>query len=549
MAETELVKITIDDKQIEVPKGMNLVEAAASTGTFIPHYCYHPDLSIAGNCRMCQIEIEGRPKLEIACNTMVQDGMVIRTHHTSKLVEDAQAATLEFILINHPLDCTVCDQSGHCKLQDYHYKYNAQPSRFEEDKVNKVKAQPLGPHVILDGERCIMCTRCIRFCDEVAETSELGMLNRGDKSVITVGEGQQLDNPLSGSVVDLCPVGALTHRDWRFNSRIWYTRETESICTGCSTGCNVKVAVRDNQVVQVKARYNEFVNKEWMCDEGRYGFHRFIPENRLLSPVLKGSQCSIEQALAEAKKLSAQNLYIFISPDLTLEEMTLVKKFIDSKFSEATPVVAYRKRELSELEAKLISPNFAANIMGAEAAGLVNGNAQQNYEDALAALRSGKAESVLFIGERSLFAEDRTDELLASVSKVGLSIGILADADSSLVRALSVVFPERVIAEKSGLMINQIKRLQYLDRLLDFPVGTESAWRILDRISAELGAKLTAAKNDRDFTLEFFASHENFQHTTIQDVKGQGIALDGSGETDSDKREVYSPFLTALGKY
>ncbi|MCB0340577.1 MAG: NADH dehydrogenase subunit, partial [Bdellovibrionales bacterium] len=172
----------------------------------------------------------------IGCHTQVQEGMEVCTHNTSAVVAEAQASTLEFILINHPLDCTVCDQAGHCKLQDYHFEYNARSSRFVENKVQKVKAEPLGPHVILDGERCIMCTRCIRFCDEITGTSELGMLNRGDRSVIAVQPGKELNNPLSGTVVDLCPVGALTHRDWRFNTRIWYTKQTPGICPGCSTG-------------------------------------------------------------------------------------------------------------------------------------------------------------------------------------------------------------------------------------------------------------------------------------------------------------------------
>lgn len=230
------------------------------------------------------------PKLDIACNTAVREGMEVSTHHTSKEVDDSQAATLEFILINHPLDCTVCDQAGHCKLQDYHFEYNARPSRFLEDKEHKVKATPLGPTVMLDGERCIMCTRCVRFCYEVTKTSELGMLNRGDRSVIAVNPGKELTNPLSGTVVDLC-CWRCTHKEWRFNTRIWFTKETESICPGCSTGCNVKVAVRDEQIVQVKGRQNQAVgNKEWLCDEGRYGFMRFLPSERVTSPVVGGKQ-------------------------------------------------------------------------------------------------------------------------------------------------------------------------------------------------------------------------------------------------------------------
>ncbi|MCB0318002.1 MAG: (2Fe-2S)-binding protein, partial [Bdellovibrionales bacterium] len=209
----EMVTLRIDDKEVCVPKGTNLIEAAKTVGIEIPHYCYHPHLSVPGNCRMCQVKVEGAPKLMIGCHSIAQEGMTVRTHHTSQEVVDAQAATLEFILINHPLDCTVCDQAGHCKLQDYHYEYNARPSRFIENKVHKPKAKPLGPTVMLDAERCIMCTRCIRFCDEITQTSELGMINRGDRSEITISDGRELNNALSGTVVDLCPVGALTHKE------------------------------------------------------------------------------------------------------------------------------------------------------------------------------------------------------------------------------------------------------------------------------------------------------------------------------------------------
>ena len=312
MSETqEKVTLTIDGKEISVPKGTNLIDAAKEAGVEVPHYCYHPHLSVAGNCRMCQVHVEGQNKLTIACNTGATEGMEVKTQETSEEVADAQRATLEFILINHPLDCTVCDQAGHCKLQDYYYEYNAKPSRFIEEKVSKVKAEPLGPEIIYDGERCILCTRCVRFCDEVTETSELGVLNRGDRSVIAIHEDNQLDNPLSGSVVDLCPVGALTHRRWRFNTRIWYTKEADTVCAGCSTGCNAKVSSRDNQVVHVKARLNSDVNEEWMCDEGRYGFQDFQPEVRSSTPLVKGVPSELEAAVKELSSVGKDKLAVF----------------------------------------------------------------------------------------------------------------------------------------------------------------------------------------------------------------------------------------------
>ncbi|RMG44165.1 MAG: NADH-quinone oxidoreductase subunit G, partial [Candidatus Dadabacteria bacterium] len=396
--EKEMVTLTIDGREIQAPKGSTILQAAQRAGIEIPHYCYHPHLSIAGNCRICQVEVTGAPKMMIACHTQVQDGMEVKTHATSSAVKAAQAAVMEFILINHPLDCTVCDQAGHCKLQDYHYEYNARPSRFLEEKVHKVKAEPLGPHVILDGERCIMCTRCIRFCDEVTGTSELGMINRGDRSMIAVSPDRPLDNPLSGTVVDLCPVGALTHRDWRFNTRIWYTKQVDSICPGCSTGCNVKVAVRDNKIVGVKARLNDEVNKEWLCDEGRYGFERFLPENRLSGGLLEGKEVSAEEAITALSKLDIKPSLVFLSPDLLLEDFFIAKKFIENVLKDVRVYVAYRERSLSDVEKILVSPDYAANFKGAEYFGFTV--SEENYNEGLKELAAGKAEHVLLVGER-----------------------------------------------------------------------------------------------------------------------------------------------------
>ena len=209
-----MVKLTIDGKEIEVPKGTRLIEAAKQLGTNVPYYCYHPGLSIAGNCRMCLVEVEKIPKLQISCHLEAQEGMVVRTN-TDRILKTRQHV-LEFLLINHPLDCPVCDQAGECWLQDYYMKYGLYDSRLNENKIRKPKAVPVGPTVMLDAERCILCSRCVRFTDEISKTSELGIINRGDRGEIAVFPGKELDNPYSGNVVDICPVGALTDRDFRF---------------------------------------------------------------------------------------------------------------------------------------------------------------------------------------------------------------------------------------------------------------------------------------------------------------------------------------------
>ena len=263
--------LTIDGRTVEVPAGTNLIEAGLKVGVQIPHYCYHPRLSIVGQCRMCMVEIEGMGKLQAACSTQVmKDGMVVRT--ASPNAEEAQRAIMEFLLINHPLDCPICDQAGECGLQDYSYKHGQAFSRFrfEEKRTYPEKERiPLGPTVMLNMNRCIQCTRCIRFTEEIAKTSELGFFERGSHAEIGTFPGKPLDNPLSTCVVDICPVGALTSTRFRFAERVWYLDKNPSICTGCDVGCNITLEHKHGSIKRYKPRQNPEVNDFWMCDYGR----------------------------------------------------------------------------------------------------------------------------------------------------------------------------------------------------------------------------------------------------------------------------------------
>jgi NADH-quinone oxidoreductase subunit G len=532
--QVDVVTLTIDGKTAQVAKGTNVIEAAKTIGVDIPHYCYHPHLSIAGNCRMCQVSVKGQPKMTIACNTPVAEGMEVATHHTSKDVADAQAATLEFILINHPLDCTVCDQAGHCKLQDYHFEYNARPSRFLEEKVHKVKALPLGPTVMLDGERCIMCTRCVRFCDEITKTSELGMLNRGDQSVIAVSPGRELNNPLSGSVVDLCPVGALTHREWRFNTRIWFTKQTDSICAGCSTGCNVKVAERDGKVVLVKARRNDAVNKEWLCDEGRYGFERFLPAERLSRPLRntpQGEQATQLSDVVQALKGTLKTLTVVVSPDLLFEEYYLLKQILNRATSVGRTVGSSYKRAISSVEQILVSPDYASNITGAQVAGLIQGDPDAEYRDVLSKIRRKEIENILILGDRAIAPDEMDDALLEGIRAARVSVGLLTDAKSKLVSVLGFVVPGRSVLEKSGLLINSKRRMQYTQGVVAFPDGSVPDWRLLGLVGEAAGFKMIPgnlnAQGDREVTRWYLSADPvvSTQGLTIAKIKDGGVQL------------------------
>lgn len=261
-----MLKCTINGTEVEVAEGTSIIEAFKMVDQDIAHYCWHPGLSVAGVCRLCMVEIEGNPRLQIACNTPVSDGMVVTNQ--SEMVKDAVKWGLDFHLINHPLDCPICDQAGECGLQDQYMKFGQYDSEMGQQKVKKKKVVDLGEKIVLDSERCILCSRCVRFTEEVSKTNELGIFNRGDHSEIGTYAGKPLDNNYSVNTVDICPVGALTSKDFRFRQRVWFLKDKPSVCTGCSTGCSVDVYFNKEGMWRVKPRYSE-VNGYWMCDEGR----------------------------------------------------------------------------------------------------------------------------------------------------------------------------------------------------------------------------------------------------------------------------------------
>lgn len=287
-------KITIDNEVYEAAPGKKIIEVADEVGIQIPRYCYHPDIGVEGSCRMCLVEVEKSPKLMPACATPIGDGMIVRT--TTPRVQQAVRYAMEFLLLHHPIDCPVCDQSGECWLQDYYMERAGHSSRYPgTEKTRRVKAQTLGPLVKLDRERCILCTRCVRFTRHVTQTNEIGVFNRGHNSEIAIHDGKPFDNPYSGNVVDICPVGALTNSDFRFKSRVWFLNGTSSICAGCSTGCNLRIdhtaratgggisgyTATEGKIYRTVGRRNVDVNKSWLCDEGRLSFHTLERWDRL----------------------------------------------------------------------------------------------------------------------------------------------------------------------------------------------------------------------------------------------------------------------------
>src|SRR5450432_3482099 len=323
-APTELLNVQVDGVWHQFPKGTRVIEACAQAGKFVPHYCYHPKLSSPGNCRMCLIEM-GMPKMgpdrkpeigpdgksvinwiprpQISCAQDIAEGMGIRTD--SPMVRECRNGVMEFLLINHPLDCPICDQAGECHLQEYSVEFGTGGSRFLEEKVKKPKRVEIGPRVTLDDERCILCSRCIRFMKEVAQDDVLGFVSRGSHTYLTAHPDRTLDSNYSLNTVDICPVGALTSSDFRFKMRVWFLKETKSICTSCATGCNTLIGSRENVVYRQTPRENNDVNSSWMCDHGRLDFHYLHAAKRLESPLARDRDGKMEivdwpQAVARA---------------------------------------------------------------------------------------------------------------------------------------------------------------------------------------------------------------------------------------------------------
>ncbi len=375
-------KLTIDGKEVDAGPALNLIQAAELVGVEIPHYCYHPGLSVVGNCRMCLVEVEKAPKLQIACNTRVSEGMVVQTRSAKAVA--AQKAVLEFLLINHPIDCPICDQAGECKLQDYYMDYDQQPSRFPlAEKNRKGKAIDIGSGVMLDQERCILCARCTRFFDEVTKTSELAIFERGDHNRIDINPGQPVNNNYAANVVDICPVGALTEKDFRFKMRVWYLHRTASVCGGCERGCSIDIHHHRGRIYRFKPRFNPGVNTYWMCDEGRHGFPALQNETRLTTPLVQAKDELIAESWSEAVKRAAtavaefkrahgpNSIAAIIDAQATNEEAFAMKQLMKTAIgSERIATLSWSPPTGSGDDQLLIRANKNPNSRGLAALGL-----------------------------------------------------------------------------------------------------------------------------------------------------------------------------------
>ncbi len=342
---SEMVEITVNGAQMQASKGSLLIDKLLDENIHIPHFCYHQALGKDGNCRMCMVEIEGQKRPQIACDTPIKAGMAIRTKGEN--IEKVRRDILELQLINHPIDCPTCDQAGECKLQDYYMESGFYDSRVNvNSKNNHEKRIDIGSSVMLDRERCVLCTRCVRFCSDITKTNELGVIHRSDHSYIGTFPGRPLDNPYAMNVVDLCPVGALTSKDFRFKQRVWFLESFDAICNGCAKGCNISVDHRkekykDDQIFRFRPRVNKNINTWFMCDEGRLSYHK-ENTNRFETPLLNQEETNISNTITNMfKELSTNKEILFVlSPNLSIEEMQNVNNLaskLQAKVSGYSP--------------------------------------------------------------------------------------------------------------------------------------------------------------------------------------------------------------------
>lgn len=440
------VRVTIDGRELYVDAGKTIIQAAHEAGITIPYYCYHPGLVVDGNCRICLVEVEKAPKLMVGCKTAVNDGMVVHTN--TARVQDARRGVQEFMLVNHPIDCPVCDQAGECKLQDYYYDYDLANSRVKDLKVHKPKVVDFGRHVKFDGERCILCSRCVRFTRDVSETYELGIYNRGDHSVIGLTPGMTLDNPYSMNTIDICPVGALTSKDFRFKKRVWFMDEHKSVCPGCSRGCAVwlDADAKENKVYRTRPRKNLLANQYWMCDFGRFTFE-WVADARLDAPQIAGASATWDAALAAAvEALRGKRLGVLVSPSLTNEELVALAALIDGLGGAVLGLGQDRVPAPDEVveDDFLIDADKHPNRRGAVA---VFGSALGDATTLAAKLDAGEVDTLLVTGRRAGAV------LGAALAKASTLVLLSAHNDMGE-RDPDVALPGCVFSEKAGSYIS-----------------------------------------------------------------------------------------------
>ena len=473
-APENLVTVKVDGVEVAVPAGTNVLEAVRAAGGNISFFCYHPGLSVVAVCRQCLVEIKGQPKLIPACQAIVAPGMEVT--NSGPRVDQARQQMLEFTLLNHPVDCPICDKAGECTLQKQYMEFDSERSRTDVYKIRKPKAVDVGPHVVLDAERCILCTRCIRVCDEVAEKHELEVSWRGDHATLTTAPGRLLENPYSLCTVDVCPVGALTAKDFRFRMRAWELYATPSVCNGCATGCSVEVHHRDGRIYRMVPRYSE-VNRWWMCDEGRFTY-KPVHENRVTAPRISGSAASWDDALGTvARRLEEcrPEVGFVLSAGATNEDNFAAAR-IALDYLSAKLYVAGRAPGEGDRQLRHIDKN--PNTRGATLCGRGQARPAAALREDIAA---GHVRALYVLG----------DDLDLGDAASGLELLVVqATRESALTSRAHVVLPAAAWAEVDGTITNATGLVQRLRGAVQSPGQALPHVEILARLARACGLAL-----------------------------------------------------------
>ncbi len=493
---------TIDGSEIEIVPGKNVLQTAIDNGIYVPHYCYHPGLSAPANCRMCLVEMEvgGRSSLGPSCSAMPAEGMVVDTQ--SDVVKENQNAVMEFLLVNHPLDCPVCDQSGECELQDYSYTYGSDRSRYHEKKLVQPK-KDIGRHVLLYSDRCIRCTRCIRFCDEISGTGELGYFNRGVHNEIDVFPGARMDNRLSGNTVDICPVGALLDKSFLFKQRVWFLKSVDTICPGCSTGCNIRADYNNERIYRLVPRQNPDVNEYWMCDDGRHGWGYVHSDDRLLFPMLgrgEEQELALWEAALEAARAGFERIRTdygenavagIASACLTNEEHYLFGSLFRSGLAGGPVAVRNRVSDEGDVVFKggfTIHADKSPNARGARSVLEGLGLSPVETSEIWRGVAEGRIRGLYLVGGDPL--ESLSDEEQAALSS--LEFLVVQDVLTHDWTAMAdVVLPGAAFIEKDGTFTNVDGRVQRIRQGLAPAGDARPDWEILRDVNLVMGGEAT----------------------------------------------------------
>lgn len=497
-----MANVTIDGITAEVPDGINLIKAAELLGIHIPHFCYHEKLSLVGQCRLCLVEIDPIPKLQTACSSFVKDGMVVRTD-TDKC-RKSRAAIMEFLLLNHPVDCPECDQAGECKLQDYSFLCGTCDSRLEDGKRTYPRDKTFGEKIVRIMDRCIHCTRCIRFMREIVEDELICFEHRGNNTAVTPVEGSSLDTMYSGNLAEVCPVGALTTREFRFKTRPWNMRSFASVCPLCSNGCNVYLDVKDDKIYRVKPRINDDVNGWWICDEGRFEYGYVNSPQRLTAPKVGARETSWEEAISAAaagitsvaKEYGPEAVAGVCSASLTNEELHIFGKImnelvgtknIDCRLNDANIDPSEREDKLLRRLDKNANTRGAIALLCAP-----DSNGMKLAEK----IHKGDIKALVLIGPGGKALASDLEKLVSAAAKAQCLV-VIDNTESALSRGASVVLPGATYAEKNGTFTNHAGKVQRITAAIKSPGAAKPELQILLSLAAALGAKWEY-KNDID---------------------------------------------------